>query len=175
MLLAILVACAGCRAMSVQTPASQPALLPDANAELTLQISTMPFLTAEAAYRAVYLLREGSAFDGDFDALSQELVASDVVSQHWQLAAGARLNRAKVGRMICRVCGIRSGLNWRLTGLGRYAWRELQYRGICRGGSELNLISGGEFLGILHHAERFVDQRHAPPDKPVLGTPPGDG
>jgi hypothetical protein len=134
---------------------TQPTI-PGGNAALIQHISEQPYVTAEAAYRAVFVLWQGELFDGDFAALSEALHEGGMIGQNWNLTSDQYLDRATVGYMICRVCGVRSGLNWQLTGLGRYAWRELQYKQIAGPGSEMSLVGGGEFLGILARAEDYM-------------------
>ena len=45
-----------------------------------------------------------------------------------------------------------------MLGLGRYAYRELQYHQIAGPGGDLGLVSGGEFLGIVRKADEY--KRH---------------
>lgn len=143
----------GCQATQ---PHTGPApTIPNNNAELVLYISNQPYLTAEPAYRAVYALAHGETFNGKFDELAASL-QNDKLIGAWNLPPQKHLRRMHVGYMICRAVNIRTGVNWNLTGLGRYAWRELIYHEIAAGGSELGLISGGEFVGILSRAEEYL-------------------
>lgn len=159
----------GCRAPGYH-PTTQPTVAPESNAELIEQIGNLPYLTAEPGYRAVYILWRGEPFAGDFDALAAELKAGGIASQAWRHRSDTFLDRAAVGYLVARACGIRTGLNWQLTGLGRYAYRELVYRGIAHPRSEWSLISGGEFLGILSRAEEYLQQvGRAPVRKAELG------
>ncbi len=135
---------------------TQPAVPRAGNAELVNYIGDQPFVTAEAAYRAVYILAKAQAFDGEYDALAGALRSEKLVPGRWHHAPEQYLDRAAIGFMICRACQIRSGVNWNLTGLGRYAWRELQYHDIAQGGSEYGLMSGGEFVGILSRADDYL-------------------
>jgi hypothetical protein len=134
---------------------TQPTI-PAGNAALIQYISEQPYVTAEAAYRSVYVLWRNALFEGDFAALTEALREEEMIGKTWNLAADQYVDRATIGFMICRACEIRSGLNWQLTGLGRYAWRELQYKQIAGPGSEMNLIGGGEFLGVLARAEDYM-------------------
>lgn len=151
---------AGCQPARTTIAASQPAIPAGTNAELMSHISEQPYLTAEAAYHAIYIYWKGEPFKGGFAALTAELAGGRIIGSHWNLPSDARVDRAAVGYMVCRVANIRTGLNWMLTGLGRYAWRELQYRGVAGPGSEWQPISGGEFLGILTRVE---EHSHPPP------------
>jgi hypothetical protein len=153
---------AGCRASLPHGEGERP-LPASSSAELCEYVSGLPYVTAEAAYRAAYALRHGEVFQGDFASLSDALAAERIVDPSWGYAADEFVHRSSVGYMICRACKIELGLNWWLTGMGRYAWRELQYRGVARtSAGELSYISGGEFLGILARAEEHMRGIHRP-------------
>ena len=149
-----LAALCGCQ---TTLPARGP--IPTDSAELTAYIGDETFVTAEPGYRAVYTLWKGESFAGDFEALSAALVEGRIIGSSWDHAPDRILGRAEVGYMVCRACDIRSGLNWQLTGLGRYAWRELGYLDIAPRSSEIGYVSGGEFLGILSRAEDLMTRR----------------
>jgi hypothetical protein len=160
----IWLAIAGC-----QTPHLAPSgpVPQEGSAELVRFIGDQAFVTAEPGYRAIYALAKGEAFSGDFAALTDRMRADRLIGQDWNYAPDRCLDRATVAFMICRACKIESGVNWRLTGLGRYAWRELQFLRIAGDGSEYPLVSGGEFVGLLSRAEDYLDRtkRGTPPVK----------
>lgn len=170
---AVLLLASGC-AMSNPRMATDEPVPADQNAELIVFISDQPYVTAEAGYRAIHVLCTGAVFDGDYAALQSDLIERDVVARKWGHHPDECLDRAAVGYMVARAVEIRTGLNWQLFGLGRYAWRELIYRGIAHPGSEYNLVSGGEFLGILARAEEFRFERGQPlQERAELGNEPG--
>lgn len=144
---------AGCQTAA---PHGTAGPLPASNAELVNYLADQPYVTAEPAYRAVYALAKGAPFDGAFDALSTAMEQDNLASPHWHYAPDRRLRRSDVGYLVCRAAHVRTGVNWNLTGLGRYAWRELVWHGIAQGGSELNFMSGGEFVGVLSRADDYM-------------------
>ncbi len=170
----ILLALAGCR-LTVPSGDGATASIPAGNAELMAYIAEQPLVSAEAGYRAAYLLHSGEAFAGDFEALRARLAEDDLIPLRWSHAPDEALTRAAVGTLIYRACELKSGVNAQLTGLGRYAWRELQYRRIAEPASEYNLISGGEFVGLLLRADEFRGGRRDDPSGPTLelGDRPG--
>lgn len=152
---------------------SQPAVPTEGSAELVRYISDASFVTAEPAYRAAYALANGDAYEGSFEELTEKLAADGLIGKDWNFAANRYLDRGSIAFMICRACKIRSGVNWTLTGLGRYAWRELQYKGIAGDGSEFGMMSGGEFVGLLLRAEDYMRQTRKQDVQPVeLGKRP---
>jgi hypothetical protein len=163
---------AGCRA-AMPHANDQTAVPTDTNAELVEYISDQPYVTAEAAYRAVYILSKGEIYGGDYDALADTMRTDGLVGGGWGYKSGTFVDRAAVGYLVARACQIRSGLNWRLFGLGRYAWRELIYRRIAHPSGEYGLISGGEFLGVLARAEEYLHEvGRAPGAEAELGSEP---
>ncbi len=142
-------------------------------AELVMYIGDQPFVTAEPAYRAIYALATGESYSGEFAELAERMRAERLVDARWQHAPDRCLDRGTVAFMVCRACRIRSGLNWILTGLGRYAWRELQYKGIAGEGSETALMSGGEFVGMLSRAEEYLERTGRAGDQTIRLRPRG--
>ena len=160
---------AGCQAPHAPSETPPPKT---GSAELVMYLADEPFVTAEPAYRAIYALAQGEAFTGDFDTLAGQLRADNLIGKYWNYGADRCLDRAAVAFMVCRACKIQSGVNCMLTGLGRYAWRELQFKGIAEGGSETALMSGGEFVGLLSRAEEYLQRTGTTGEQTVeLGKP----
>lgn len=152
---------------------TQPTVPTDTNAELIEYISEQPFVTADSAYRAVYILWKNQVFDGDFESLAAEMEAGKIAGRGWMLEPDTFVDRAAVSHLVARACDIRSGFNWRLTGLGRYAHRELVYRGVAHPSGEYHLISGGEFNGLMARAEEYLQKvGRAPGEVAELGSEP---
>jgi len=163
----------GCRA-AMPRATTQPEVPTDTNAELVEYISDQPYVTAEAAYRAVYILANGEIFEGDYDALEAEMIDARLVGAAWYYEPDQFIDRAAVGHLVARACDLHAGLNWQLTGLGRYGYRELIYRRIAHPAGEFGLISGGEFLGVLARADEYLHEvGRAPGKKAELGAEPG--
>jgi hypothetical protein len=163
---------AGCRAAQPHAT-TQPAVPTETNAELVEYISDLPYVTAESAYRAVHILAKGEIFQGDYADLAATMAAEGLIGPGWNHAGNTFVDRAAVGHLVARACQIRRGLNWRLTGLGRYAYRELIYLGIAHPSGEYGLISGGEFLGLLARAEEYLHKvGRAPGAAAELGSEP---
>lgn len=152
-LTATLLLATGCASMAPH--ASQPTPVPVGNVALMTWLGDQPYVTAEGAYRATHILWTGEPYDGDYASLEQKLVDAKIASACWGLDADQYVNRAVVGHLVARAIDLNQGLNWMLTGLGRYAWRELILADVASASSEYSLISGGEFLGVLFRAEEY--------------------
>lgn len=159
---------AGCRSMDA---AARPAPR-SGTAELIAHAAEQPYTTADTAYRATYALATGQSFDGEFDALREKLREDELIG-NWPYEANERVRKADVGYMVCKACKIQTGINWNLTGLGRYAWRELVYHDIARPSSEHGFITGGEFVGLLLKAEEYMYSEGEAEGGPVELRKPG--
>ncbi len=150
-----------------------PATPPRDNALLVAWIGDQPYVTAEAACRSIWWLWRGEAGPGSFEALLSGLREAGIAPPGWTPEPTDKIRRATAGYMLCRTIGLRSGLNWRLFGLGRYAWRELVYRGLALPAGELGFVRGGEFLGLLQRCEGWmIDRRRATYPHAELGSMP---
>ena len=167
----ILAVASGCQTMGPHAPEGFE-VPREGNAELVYHLAEQPFVTAEAACRASYLLVHDQPFEGEYAALVETLREEKLIRGMWEFPALHYLTNGDIATLICRACDIRSGLNWQLTGLGRYAWRELQYKQIVRGGSEFQLMSGGEFVGILNQAADYMARMQRRDAEPIEVPPP---
>jgi len=148
-----------CQTTRPRGATTQPDVPREGNGALFEYVAGQPYVTVEPAYRAIYLLWKGDPLTGDFEALTQALVEARIVRPEWKYPPDAMIDRGSVGYLVCRAARVRSGLNWQLTGLGRYAWRELNYLGIATPISEYGYVPGGQFVGILSRAEDYVRGR----------------
>lgn len=114
------------------------------------------------------LLREEGWIPGSFDE------PSDLAMQRGTLA-----------KAIVEAIGIEGGVMYRVTGARRYADRELVALNIMSPGTELQAVSGSDFLGIITRAqgyamlqgvelgrESFGAEPPAPLEPPVATEPP---
>ncbi|MBL8877688.1 MAG: hypothetical protein JNG88_01095 [Phycisphaerales bacterium] len=148
----------GCASRDAAPAATQPAT-PEGNAALLHHIADQPYVTADAGYRAIYVLWKREAFSGSFAELSSLLRENRIIDTCWNHEPATRLTRADVGFMVCRACDIRTGINWMVSGMGRYAWRELQFNNIAGGGGELGYIRGGELVAVLARAGEYRERQ----------------
>ncbi len=143
------------RVASAQAEADDP-MPTQSSAALIAWIGRQPFVTAEAGYRIAHVIWAGKMFDGDYAELEAALEAGRVIDGVWEFAPDRPLNRGDVGYIICRAYNIRTGFWWNVLGLGRYAYRELQFHRIAGPGGEFGLPSGGEFQGIIRAADNWL-------------------
>lgn len=173
---------AGCHGPPRAT--SQPSLHEYGNAALVYYLNNQPFVTAEAGYREVYVLWKKQMFEGDFPALSETLRAGRIVDATWNHAPEDYLDRATIAYMVARAIDLRTGLNWHLLGLGRYAYRELiqveviglfNYSAGSGYPGELGRPTGGEFAGIIGRAQAYAEEFEKESGRIELGAEPPPG
>lgn len=167
---ALLLVLTGCYTGSRR--AADQGMVPRDNAALTEYIANQPYVTAEPGYRATYVLWKGEPFEGEYAELAAQLRAARIIGD-WDLPPDALLDRGAVGFILARALQVKSGLNWQLTGLGRYAWRELYYLGIVETISEYGYVPGGQFVGMLGRSEDYRRRAARPVPAVDLGPPPG--
>lgn len=168
----LLFACSGCVSQGLRAT-SEPSLPAEGNAELMEYIAGQPFITANAGYRAIRLLVSEEPFSGSFEELTADLVQRHVVDSHWNYDPLQYLDNASVAYMISRAAHVGMSLNFAVTGFGRYAWKELQYRRIAEPGSEYSLTTGGQFLAMLSKTDDYLHEvGRAPGQRSELGADP---
>lgn len=156
-----LLASSGCR---VSLPNNDLPL--ESNAELIEHIAYMPYVTADAAWRSLYILKYKQVHQGSFEEVAAELSAAGIDLP--EITASECPDRTEVAGVFHKICGVQPGLNYTLTGLGRYALRDLQYARIVRTQRDYGPLTGGEFLGLLARAEEELGGT----DKVKLGEEP---
>lgn len=140
------------------------------NAELIVAIAEMPYVNADAACRAVYILVTGDVFPGEYDELLDAMRQRDLPVA--DIAPHEAPNRQEIAKLLAEVADVPAGVNYALTGLGRYALRDLQYHRVVRTPNDYGPVSGGEFLGMLARTEELIAARRKTGEKVELGQEP---
>ena len=78
------------------------------------------------------------------------LIQKKIIKKSKNMKKNAPLTKGCLALLIMRAKNYGGGLFYSLIGGGRYAFRELVYRGVMRAsGSENHILSGGELIGII--------------------------
>jgi hypothetical protein len=154
---------AGC-VVTPPAPPVDPATLPDT--EFLNYLADRPLVSVDEACRAVLILTDGTDESGSFQQRFDKLQARGIVRPAWKLRPDQAVDKGTVAYMVMRGCRIPGGVNAHLFGswgLGdrRYAVRELMFENLLPedAGSDYQLISGGEFIGLLHKADQYLQER----------------
>ena len=152
----------GCT-ITAPPPSIEPGTLDDVT--FLSYLADRPMVSVDEAYRAVLILADGQDDAQSFAERQDKLVARGVVRTAWGLKPSQAIDKGAVAYMVMRTCQVRGGLNCRAFGswgLGdrRYAFRELMYQELLPGdaGTDYQVISGGEFVGLLHKADEHMQK-----------------
>lgn len=156
----------GCAHPVDQTPTDNVALGAEELDDLDFiyWLSARPLVRSEDAYRAMILLARSESTPANHDQLRAEL--ESIVDG--RLAGPPVLNlkpqhavsHADAAYLLAKTMHYRSGVNWLLTGLPRYAHREMVYAGILSAQrSDHQLIRGAEMVDALRRADEWMNKR----------------
>jgi len=152
----------GCT-ITAPAPSVEPGSLDDVT--FLSHLADRPMVSVDEAYRAILILADGQDDAQSFAEREEKLLARGMVRTAWGLKPSQAIDKGAVAYMVMRTCQIRGGLNCHAFGswgLGdrRYAFRELMYQELLPGdsGSDYQVISGGEFVGLLHKADEHMQK-----------------
>ena len=124
------------------------------DAEFFFELSEKKYCSTDDAYQGMLYLIDGTDTSNDFEERTARLVMHGVADKNWQHNPNAVTTKGKVAYMLARALEIRGGVMYNITdGSGRYALRELIYKGIIIDGTEYSQVSGAEYVGILGRAD----------------------
>ena len=107
---------------------------------------------ADAVRLAVGLAKDAPV-DGDARA---EAAGLGLIDPAWDLADAAPVTKGTVAYMLCRALNIKGGVTIAIFGLSRrYAFRELIFLKIMKGGADSEFVTGRELLDVLTNAELY--------------------
>jgi hypothetical protein len=109
----------------------------------------------DALRLAVGLAKDAPA-EGDAAATRQEAVGLGLIDPAWDLADGAPLSKGTLAFMLMKALNIKGGVTTAIFGPSRrYAFRELVYLRLMKGGADMEYVTGRELLDILTNAELY--------------------
>ena len=108
------------------------------------------------ARRLVVGLAADVPADGD---ARKEAADRGLVDPSWELADAGPVDKGTVAYMLVKALGIRGGLTMSVFGPSRrYAFREVVFLRIMKGGTPGEFISGRELIDVLQAAEIYQRQ-----------------
>lgn len=126
-------------------------------------LAAKPNATLEDTIKAVYMLSTGESsvenksFEQVCDIMRQKGVV--VVKDPWSKTPDRMVNRGQISYMLCKALGVRGGITMHLTGVSeRYAFRECVYLNLVPAGTQWDLVTGGELVGILANAAEYQEK-----------------
>jgi hypothetical protein len=107
---------------------------------------------ADASRLAVGLAKDAPA-EGD---ARQEAVGLGLLDPAWELSDAGPVDKGTVAYMLVKALGIKGGLTMSVFGPSRrYAFRELVFLRIMKGGTPGELMTGRELIDVLSAAEIY--------------------
>ncbi len=81
------------------------------------------------------------------------------------------VRRGVIARALADICQVRGGVMMHLLGpTERYSARELEYLGIMPPGSPNQIVTGGEFIGVIGQAQDYINYKKIEPLPGVKAT-----
>ena len=117
-----------------------------------------------------YFVARGRGIPADYAGQVAALRSKDLLAADFDTPAERALDRGTLARFVASALDLPKGLTASVVGYnGRYALRELQFRGLIPTSSPNQTLTGPELIGILARAEAF--EREA--TRPGPGRGPG--
>ena len=147
---------------------NEPGDEPDARLPISVRIARKPKATVDDGYRLVARLAQthgridaGTPVDElPFDQLQTTLLDLDLVPDSSAIDADDELERDHLAYITASYLDIKPGLLTSIFGMTRrYAYREMQHRGLMVQGQPRQTVSGSELLSVLTRIAIQIDRR----------------
>ncbi len=119
-------------------------------------LSQRAAITNDEGLHGVLVLMAGNdpttSYEGRLDLLREE----GWIPQSFNEAPNLAMQRGTLSKAIVEALGIEGGVMYSVTGARRYADRELVALNVMPPGTELQAISGADFLGIITRAQGYA-------------------
>lgn len=136
--------------------------------------------TADAVRAMNLYAARGGGVSADYAQQVIDLKSRDLLASDFDFPAERAMDRGTLARFIATALDLPKGLTASVVGFnGRYALRELEFRGLIPPSSPNQTLSGPELIGILARAETFekemtrVGPGIPPPTRENDARPPG--
>lgn len=149
----------GCQSTRVGQPLAAEAVGSDPESQLRYwhDMADLPVTTNDQAFHGLLLFLDGQDAATDYAGRVKLLQDRRLLPADFDGQAIGPVRRGTLAGAVIRVLEIKGGLSLHVVGPhalgGRYAVRELEYRGIFPASSPNQTFSGLEFLGIIGKVE----------------------
>lgn len=174
----LLVTC--CARTTVQNPLDTAALPGDAGAGLDFwhALPTRSAISNDEALHGLVLFaaEADSAAVDTYQARIAYAKERGWLAGGWDEPADTAVQRGIISSALAVICGIEGGVMMRLVGpIPRYAHRELVFEGIMPATTELQTISGLDFIGVISKAQDYLTLKQARADARATASEDDDG
>lgn len=169
---ACLLLAGGCSQVSRPEQVDQAERL-DVDTFLHEHLPALPIVTVGEAYRSMLVLADGDDPYSSFAQREEALLTRGIIRLDWKLQREQAVDRGTIAYMVCKILGIKGGINRAVFGeLGigdrRYALREMVYQQVMAFSPPYRYITGAELIDVVGKADRLMAE------KGLYEQPPAD-
>ena len=173
---AMLIAAAGCSRTTVREPQATDYDPTDENAELDFwhNLPGRSAVTNDEGLHGVLVFADGEDPTRSYDARVALLKERGWVTQGFDEPGTLAMQRGTLAKALCHVLEVKGGVMMRITDKSpRYAAKEMIYLGIMAPGTEQQVLSGLDYLGVISKAQDFQMLQEAGGTAPSRPVPSG--
>lgn len=135
-------------------------------------------VTNAQGLHGILLFADGTDATGSYEARVAELKSRGWVIESFDEPANMAMSRGTMAKALAHAMDIKGGVMMQLTnGSPRYATRELLYLAIMPPGTDQQIISGLDYVGVISKSQDYVmlrsarDSERAMKDEPAADDP----
>lgn len=133
-------------------------------------------VTNAQGLHGILLFADGTDETGSYEARLAELKKRGWIAEDFDEDPNMAMSRGTMAKALAHAMEIKGGVMMQLTsGSPRYATRELLYLSIMPPGTEQQVISGLDFVGVISKAQDYVTLRDARDSERAMKDAPKDG
>lgn len=136
-------------------------------------LSQRPAISNDEGLHGVLVLMAGNDPTSTYQDRVTLLRDEGWVPESFDEPAHLAMQRGTLAKAIVEAIGVEGGVMYRLTGARRYADRELVALNVMPPGTELQAVSGADFLGIITRAQGLAMLRGVEIGNRTFGGQPG--
>lgn len=132
-------------------------------------------VTNAQGLHGILLFADGTDTTGSYEARLAELKKRGWIAEQFDEDPNMAMSRGTMAKALAHAMEIKGGVMMQLTnGSPRYATRELLYLSIMPPGTEQQVISGLDYVGVISKAQDYVTLRTARDAERAMKDPPKD-
>ena len=129
----------------------------DDSAELAYELAHKQWCTNDDMCSLIIYLIGGQVRNETFEQKMELLQSKALVPSHCILTPDEPATKGTFAYMLCRATNTKGGLFMHLVGGRRYAYREAVFQNFMMAGSEYELLTGPEAVGIIGRVSRRME------------------
>lgn len=171
-LVLVLGAMVGCQRARVEQPITTTLAGNDASTQVEFwhTLANAPLTSNDDAFHALLLFMDGQDPAADYQGRVEALKSRALIHAKFDRPADEAIQRGTLAIALARMLRIKGGIAFRFLPYSpRFALRELQFMGLLPPSSEIQTLSGAQFVGVIGKIEDY--QRHTRSAMPAKKLP----